>query len=377
MIRQPDNLRSAGFSLIELMVGLVIGLLATLVVLQVFSAFEGQKRTTAGTSDAQTSGNVGLYMIKRELASAGYGLNPIGVQSVPDSPLECSTIDYSDSGVTTLTPVTITDGGTGSDTITIRYGTTGDGGSFTSVANIGTAGTNIAAVNDNQACKPDDIVLMVSSQTCGLTKTAHSWNPATDTTLIQLTANPGMGTALNNNTFLSCLGQWKETTFQINPNYDPTDPNNSQAYLAQDGAPVVTGIVNIQAQYGISDTPQTNKVTHYVDAVDGTAYGNFGPGMSRSERNRIKVVRVAVVARNGLMEKSNVTDAYNGKACSSLTSDSPLGVCAWSGGSSNTIPISPAPAIDLSKDPDWRRYRYRVFETIIPLRNVIWYNQTL
>ena len=39
----------AGFSLVELMVGLVIGLMATLVIMQVFSTFEGQKRTTTGT----------------------------------------------------------------------------------------------------------------------------------------------------------------------------------------------------------------------------------------------------------------------------------------------------------------------------------------
>ena len=30
------------------------------------------------------------------------------------------------------------------------------------------------------------------------------------------------------------------------------------------------------------------------------------------------------------------------------------------------------PAIDLSNDPDWEHYRYRVLETIVPLRNVIW-----
>ena len=43
----------AGFSLVEIMVGLVIGLLATLVILQVFSVYEGQKRTTTGTADAR------------------------------------------------------------------------------------------------------------------------------------------------------------------------------------------------------------------------------------------------------------------------------------------------------------------------------------
>ena len=34
--------------------------------------------------------------------------------------------------------------------------------------------------------------------------------------------------------------------------------------------------------------------------------------------------------------------------------------------------MDPAPLIDLSADPNWRKYRYRVYQTVIPLRNVIW-----
>ena len=43
------------------------------------------------------------------------------------------------------------------------------------------------------------------------------------------------------------------------------------------------------------------------------------------------------------------------------------GPCAWRDSTAN-----PAPTIDLSGNPDWQYYRYRVYETIIPLRNVMW-----
>lgn len=46
--------KQAGFSLIEVMVGLVVSLLVSLVIMQVFAVFEGQKRSTSGTADAQT-----------------------------------------------------------------------------------------------------------------------------------------------------------------------------------------------------------------------------------------------------------------------------------------------------------------------------------
>jgi type IV pilus assembly protein PilW len=89
--------------------------------------------------------------------------------------------------------------------------------------------------------------------------------------------------------------------------------------------------------------------------------------VSVANRRRIKAVRIAVVSRNENMATADVTTA-----CSSTTATSPTGLCAWTGTST-----SPAPALDLSADANWKRYRYRVFETIIPLRNVIWSRDTL
>jgi type IV pilus assembly protein PilW len=77
----------------------------------------------------------------------------------------------------------------------------------------------------------------------------------------------------------------------------------------------------------------------------------------------VKAVRIAVVVRSSLLEKDNVTDVCNNNAGVNK------GPCAWSDTASN-----PAPKIDLSADANWKRYRYRVYETIIPLRNVLWAN---
>lgn len=143
-------------------------------------------------------------------------------------------------------------------------------------------------------------------------------------------------------------------------------------------------IVNLQAQYGLSaaglpgSDPNFNQVTQWVNAknladwvvaVDGASTGvDWGSNMTLASRNRIKAIRMAVVARSPKMEPTAVTTA-----CNSLTAPQPTGLCAWAGSVS-----SPAPAIDLSAgDPNWLRYRYRVFDTIIPLRNVIWSKDTL
>src|SRR5690606_31409624 len=105
-----------GVTLVELMVALVIGSIATLVIQQVMAVFEGQKRTSSGGSDAQVNGGVALFSIEREIRQAGYGLFggtgslcPLGIN-----------IFY--NGTTTsnggaLRPLVIQDGGAGSDAI--------------------------------------------------------------------------------------------------------------------------------------------------------------------------------------------------------------------------------------------------------------------
>jgi len=65
-------------------------------------------------------------------------------------------------------------------------------------------------------------------------------------------------------------------------------------------------------------------------------------------------------------------------ACSSLTATAPTGLCAWPATVTFDGTVWPAPSVDLSPgDADWAKYRYRVYETIIPLRNVIWSKDVL
>lgn len=72
---------------------------------------------------------------------------------------------------------------------------------------------------------------------------------------------------------------------------------------------------------------------------------------------RIYAVRFAVVARSGLKEKPLTTGVCN------TTTVGPT----WAGG---TISVSKNP--DGSANADWMCYRYKTFETVVPLRNAIW-----
>lgn len=353
--------RQVGFSLVEILVGLVIGLLATLVIMQVFSAFEGQKRTTTGTADAQTNGSIALFNVKRDVQLAAYGLFGFGLSNL--SPLRCDPepmLAATVEGVATtigVTPISIIDGGAaGSDQIIVRYADTQTSGMPNRV--IGAAG----AVNTNLACSVGDDVVVMTSGGSGATGAAAC--SASTVTALPDATHITLATAPATNSYVICLGSWDQFTYRVNAN---SLERVGQAAVAE---VVASDIVNIQAQYGVvaagaaatAATTDDNLITEWVDAA-----GADWAAPSVVNRNRIKAVRIAVVARNGLLEKEDVT-----APCSSTTAANPTGLCAWDATSAAPITASPAPAIDLSADANWKRYRYRVYETIIPLRNVIW-----
>ncbi len=383
--------RQAGFSLVELMVGMVIGLLAILVIMQIFSAFEGQKRTTMGTADAQTSGSVALYSIQREVQLAGYALPlydrlnmPLGCTTASPDAIKAdgtagtdvvTDVDHDNSTATAninLTPIDIIDGGAAgaSDSLIIRYGNSASGGVQTKVTVVSPT-TNTVTVVNNQGCNQGDVVYVVQGASCVAT-----WvNDASLTATTATRADPvhivlASVASINIDAKLACLGAWNQYRYQVTAN-QLTRIDARQPTIA---TPVVDGIVNIQAQYGISATPNSNLITRWVDATKANGWatpGNLGGNAvcdaTTAQRGCIKAVRVAVVARNSLLEKTVVS-----KACTSVSAANPTGLCAWDATSASPVNASSAPEIDLSNITDWDHYRYKVYETIIPLRNIIW-----
>ncbi len=346
--RNNNPLHSLGFTLIEIMIGLAIGMLLTLVIIQVMSVFEAQTRSTSGTADAQTNGSIALYTISREIQMTGYGILP-----VTNSAHECTTLTINGVADATvpnrLTSVVIAEGAApAGDTLTLRYGNSLMGGVPTQIAVVGAPTANDATVGTNLGCAVNDISLVTNGTTCAMSTITN----VSAVGVVPITVRLANTTAAALNANLACLGTWTEVTYRV-----------VNGNLERNGVPSVPGIVSLQAQYGISAAANLNQITQWVSATGGT-----WAAPTIANRNRIKAVRVAVVSRNTKAEMSDVT-----AACNSTTAAAPTGLCAWAGNA-----LSPAPTIDMSVGtPDWRRYRYRVFETIVPLRNVVWARGTL
>jgi type IV pilus assembly protein PilW len=141
---------------------------------------------------------------------------------------------------------------------------------------------------------------------------------------------------------------------------------------------VADNIVHMRAQYGLDDGVKDGSVPFNTGAgvagdglvdrfVSATTFNALAPLPWQS----LIAVRVAVVARSALAEKphgSNGTDCdatTDGTEGPSVPDQRPV----WSGG---LIDVSATGDPSPSSPLYWKCYRYRVFETTVPLRNWIW-----
>ena len=69
----PHHARQGGFTLVELMVAVLLGLLTVLVISQVLVQSEARRRTISSGSDAQLNGALALFTLQRDIQMAGYG----------------------------------------------------------------------------------------------------------------------------------------------------------------------------------------------------------------------------------------------------------------------------------------------------------------
>jgi type IV pilus assembly protein PilW len=395
--------RQCGFSLIELMVGLVIGLIAILVIGQVLAAFEGNKRTSTGGGDAQTNGAAALAVLEQEIRMSGLGMITPGKQGVPGNlfcPLGVNiyyggkTISNpgakpSDGGL--LAPVRIIDGGTGPDAIIVVRGDS----EFDALVN--TVKTNstppVITIDSNLGYgSPGQLFLVGAadgSMVCTLmqlstaaTASGNNWNleyasganfpynPPDPTKafatfptygagakVLNLGFSPSPGSGLTNltayRTFMYRRYDVLWCGASLPPQLSMVDPSQTPGpYTCANVQPLMDQVVDLQAQYGIAPaTSQT--VTEWRNATGVWAYDV----LTAAQITRIKAVRISIIARSPQYEKDLVSPA---------TLDAP-----WIAGGLD----DPAPQYSTTaKDVNGRHYRYKVFTTVVPIKNVIWGN---
>lgn len=121
---------ASGFSLIEVLVGMVIGLIGVLVMFQLLTVSQAQRRTTSSSGDAQQNGMIALYLLEHDVRQAGYGIKSLAAPC-KSPPISVSgsagthaiTVMYSNSAVGNVTQESCTT----ANTIYRRYSVAADG----------------------------------------------------------------------------------------------------------------------------------------------------------------------------------------------------------------------------------------------------------
>ncbi|MDQ5896936.1 MAG: type pilus assembly protein PilW [Pseudomonadota bacterium] len=389
----PRPARARGVTLIELMIGMVIGLLVVLVISQTALLFENRKRAITSGSDAQVSGALALMTMQRELQDSGYGLADGGAIGCPVRAHHSSMA----AGALlrfTLAPAVITDGAAGApDRIAIVLSKPTNAAVPLRVISDHTRDASAFSVNTGSGLglSQGDLMLAVpatvpdpqalaSSETSWCSVFNLSATPATDsTTLVHASdANgpwnpdaastvlfPGTtstSVAYGTGSVLLNLGTLTRRTYCISGLGDDCDSGGSplvplnlrqisfsSSTAKESVEDLYPQVVQLQAVYGIDSSGNDRIVDQWTATAPTTAAG----------WRQVIAVRIAVATRS-------VQDERRPDLNSTQVVTSELPVWHPDGSTAESL------RVDLTVGSQWQNYRYRVYEMVVPLRNMLW-----
>lgn len=379
---------ASGFSLVELLVAVTIGLVVMLAVFGVLSASESRKRTSVSLNDANQSGAYAAYALDRVVRSAGTGfadgwtrvgacrLNarlPSG-QALPRAvamPAPFAAVPQT----LRLAPVVIFQNasGAGSDVVMVMSGSAGFSEAPGSLLPRTT--TDVTAnqwrMNNTIGFRGRDLVMLSGGGECLLTQLtagfaggatqalpfdtagAYYTTTGTGTSMAALAALSStdvfsIGNIANNTPQFQLFGVGDNSTLF---SYDLLLVNGTDAPL-----PMAEGVVEMRAVYGV-DTDDDGRINDWV-APSGATWGSAalmdGSAAAATNLRRIVALRIGFVLRSSLVERVDVSPA-------SITMFADLTSGGVAGALTRTVSIAAAD----------RAMRYRTIEVTIPIRNLL------
>lgn len=326
---------ASGFSLIEIMVGMVIGLLGIIIMMQVVALTEERKRTSTAGGDAQNNAVIALDGLQRDITQSGFGF-------ANNRLLNC-TLQLPSGGTVPLAPVIINPpaaiipaGDANTDTLLVAYGSSNDQPegytlTFANTSPYSLSATGLLALGDRVFAIP---------AACGATTLILGIVQAVTPTTVRLSTTEA-GTALFNlgpaprfRAYAIRGGNLTMCDYMVNDCATAANVANPAIWQT-----IGDNIVSLRAEYGRDATVAMDGIVDTYDQTTPATACNWA---------RTSAVRLALVARSAQFEKDVVTAA------------APV----WQG--SLTAPIT------LPNAAGWDHYRYRVYQTLLPIRNISW-----
>ncbi|HEY6897197.1 MAG TPA: PilW family protein [Rhodocyclaceae bacterium] len=382
-----------GFSLIELLIGMAIGLVGLFAVSQIMLSFNKQRGSINQTLATQSNGVMALYLLERDISQAGYGMMNLQCPWINysydgtgyyNTPYQSSTLPGAGNVALTALPVRIhnNDGGLGNDIIEVQYGKTASGVPGATITTAQTAYADAYTVASTTGIADGDMFVTYSGSVCTLGQvsaapTATTIPHVAGVSAYNVTTGAG-GTGWNTVTsadlglspkpFVADMGNFVSRRFAVRsgaltlaelPSLNPavTTPPN-----------LVDDIIFLKAQYGLASSASSSAVATWASADDLTTTPYDG-----TKAARVIAIRVGVVARSPLLEKEDVTTSTTltvlpAVSGTSTTTPGNAGECATDATSKAVLCKVP----DVTGGGAGSKYRYRAYSTIIPLKNAIW-----
>jgi type IV pilus assembly protein PilW len=387
---QPKT-SSKGFSLIELMVSMVIGLVVTLAISAVMINSEGSRRTTTSVNDINQTGAYMAYVMDRSLRSAGSGFaqQPNVYGCLLDAAKSLITIlplptaapaPFSSMPLNVrLAPALIGSGlaGSGGDVLVVMSGTSGSGDSPQQVLTGSVSASGFRLPNAISYTK-DDLILVGDADVAAGCMIQHVSGVISDElTLggdyyrqVGLANLTDFGDDSDTGSWSMQLGSWGVGR-ENPPKFEMFAVNSADnAFYGLDllqistAAPVALaeGIVEMRARYGLDTTSpgaaglRDGILDSWVTPSGSYAYSSLSNGSATAQARirDIVAIRVGLVLRTSVPEKK---DVYQANTDLKLFSD--LGA---------TLEAKRS----ITAGTDAAKFRYRTVEFTVPLRNVIY-----
>ena len=372
----PRGRPRAGYTLIELMVGLGIGLVTTLAITQILLTSEVQRRSTAAAAEAQANGVLAMDMLRTSILAAGYGFS--SATAIIGCPLSARYNGAPLPGFPSqLVPLAITSGAgdapdsirvlaSGKSTLAVpmavmdpAYDPTvaAQRSAFHVQASPGVQAGDLllAATDANSPCQVFQASAVPNATQIDRLDQPSGWNAA---------GFPDQAYAFSNHALLFNLGEFSDVRYSVDSD------GNLQTNVLQfnaagrpsysGNADTYTNIVTLKAYYGKASL--INGTTRLMAPVD--TWDKVTPS-THNQWLQLLAVRIALVSRSDHYEKTEVTTGplqWDVGASAHIA-----GTSACGNSQCVSLPI-PHPA----QSSDWKHYRYKLIDSVIPLRNLLW-----
>ncbi|MDQ6639119.1 MAG: PilW family protein [Pseudomonadota bacterium] len=383
MRARPSSLprsRSLGLSLVEILVGVAIGLIGIVAIFQAVAVWTKHTQTTSSGGDAQVAGTLALFNIERDLKQAGHGF---GRAIAPVMGCAVAATDTTPARAFNfgLRAVQVATGASGApDQISVLYGDSSfyvEEGAFSNStattkklqrrggfkmgdlavvavnpgASAGAANCQLIEINDDTNVDGYTVAHTTAPYVSFYAPSAPAAAPR-----FNAAASPP---AFNSGTIYNLGPQPRLDVWSIQGNrvltrtdllLDPTTPRQ-----------IAEGVINLKAEYGVDANADCQ--------VAPAEWSASAPANWRS----LMAVRVAVLVRSRQYELNRDQGASGVRAVTPSASNpyyfaDPAKTFLMTNvdGTADTFN-------DATPDPNnWRYYRYRVYERVIPLRNMVW-----